>query len=314
MSIGPEQPAISLSIAAVERDTGLSKDTLRVWERRYGFPNPGRDIYGERTYSPLQLEKLRTLRRLIDLGHRPGKVVGLSIEQLHSLNGADPAVSRVQPANNNPIPNDLRYCYDCVVSHNVPELRDALSRAAQRLGLEEFVSQIVTPLGQMIGEAWARGELAVFEEHLFTEAMQGVLRNMIANTGQINVSPRILLATAPNEAHGLGILVAETYLTQEGCDCRSLGTQTPVTDIVRAALVQSVDIVALSFSACSSSSGVTEALLSIRRALPAGVEVWVGGSCSVLGRRLPKGVDVISSLGEIRPRLQVWRQTSSNGS
>ncbi|MGA0116507.1 MAG: MerR family transcriptional regulator, partial [Burkholderiales bacterium] len=31
------------NIAAVERDTGLSKDTLRVWERRYGFPAPVRD-------------------------------------------------------------------------------------------------------------------------------------------------------------------------------------------------------------------------------------------------------------------------------
>ena len=41
---------ITLSIAAVERDTGLSKDTLRVWERRYGFPQPGRDGFGERAY------------------------------------------------------------------------------------------------------------------------------------------------------------------------------------------------------------------------------------------------------------------------
>ena len=37
----PARP-ITLSIAAVERDTGLSKDTLRVWERRYGFPVPER--------------------------------------------------------------------------------------------------------------------------------------------------------------------------------------------------------------------------------------------------------------------------------
>ena len=38
------------NIAAVERDTGLSKDVLRVWERRYGFPVPGRDDHGERVY------------------------------------------------------------------------------------------------------------------------------------------------------------------------------------------------------------------------------------------------------------------------
>ncbi|HRI93726.1 MAG TPA: MerR family transcriptional regulator, partial [Accumulibacter sp.] len=32
-----------MNIGAVERDTGLGKDTLRVWERRYGFPQPTRD-------------------------------------------------------------------------------------------------------------------------------------------------------------------------------------------------------------------------------------------------------------------------------
>ena len=35
-----------LSISAVERDTGISKDTLRVWERRYRFPVPERDEHG----------------------------------------------------------------------------------------------------------------------------------------------------------------------------------------------------------------------------------------------------------------------------
>ena len=30
-------PALPLPIAAVERDTGLSKDTLRAWERRHGY-------------------------------------------------------------------------------------------------------------------------------------------------------------------------------------------------------------------------------------------------------------------------------------
>ena len=39
----------TFNIAAVERDTGLSKDVLRVWERRYGFPAPTRDDNGERS-------------------------------------------------------------------------------------------------------------------------------------------------------------------------------------------------------------------------------------------------------------------------
>ena len=65
------------TIADVERDTGLSKDTLRVWERRYGFPLPLRDAQGERRYDDDQLLRLRHIRRLLDAGHRPGRVVPL---------------------------------------------------------------------------------------------------------------------------------------------------------------------------------------------------------------------------------------------
>gem|GEM_PF-6561869 len=29
-----------ITIGVVERETGFSKDLLRTWERRYGFPTP----------------------------------------------------------------------------------------------------------------------------------------------------------------------------------------------------------------------------------------------------------------------------------
>ena len=34
---------ILFDIATVEREIGIGKDTLRVWEKRYGFPVPVRD-------------------------------------------------------------------------------------------------------------------------------------------------------------------------------------------------------------------------------------------------------------------------------
>ena len=58
----------SYNIAAVERDTGLSKDVLRMWERRYGFPVPERDANGERRYPAAQVERLRLIKRLMDQG------------------------------------------------------------------------------------------------------------------------------------------------------------------------------------------------------------------------------------------------------
>lgn len=39
-----------LPISVVERETGIPKDLLRMWERRYGFPEPARDAQGDRVY------------------------------------------------------------------------------------------------------------------------------------------------------------------------------------------------------------------------------------------------------------------------
>ena len=56
------------TISDIERDTGIAKDRLRVWERRYGFPEPQRDDTDERLYDDAQLFRLRLIKRLLDLG------------------------------------------------------------------------------------------------------------------------------------------------------------------------------------------------------------------------------------------------------
>src|SRR5207237_2849611 len=76
---------VVLNISAVERETGLSKDVLRMWERRYAFPKPIRDENGERQYSITEVGKLRAIKRLMDIGMRPGKIIALSQEELNSM-------------------------------------------------------------------------------------------------------------------------------------------------------------------------------------------------------------------------------------
>src|SRR6266571_6931510 len=76
---------VMLNISAVERETGLSKDVLRMWERRYGFPDPGRDGNAERQYPPYQIAKLRAIKRLMDTGMRPGKLMNRSLDELNVL-------------------------------------------------------------------------------------------------------------------------------------------------------------------------------------------------------------------------------------
>lgn len=312
MNDRPQPAQLSMSISAVERDTGLSKDTLRVWERRYGFPTPERDVFGERIYSMPQVEKLRVIRRLMDAGHRPGKIIGLPFDHLQALS-SETAESRARVhGDTGPAPcEDLDSFMRMIVEHEVAELRNALSQSSMRLGLERFVTEIAAPLNERVGDAWARGDFQIFEEHLYTESMQIVLRNAISNIPQTGQAPRVLLTTFPHEAHGLGLLMAEALMAMAGCRCVSLGVQTPILEIVRAALSQRVDVVALSFSPSGNPNHVLDGLAELRGQLPRAVQIWSGGRNPVLMRRPPRDVLVMPELADITTHLHRWRSEHS---
>ncbi len=303
---------ITLSIAAVERDTGLSKDTLRVWERRYGFPTPGRDAMDERAYTMDQVDKLRLIKRLLDAGHRPGRVVPLPYAELVLLSGvvrdADTAAATEQAG-----AGDLQAYIALIRQHDAPALRVALSRALSRSGVAGFIGQVVGPLTSLVGDAWLRGQMEVFEEHLYTEMVQVVLRQAIASLPEAapDSAPRVLLTTFPGEPHGLGLLMAEAMFSLEGCACMSLGVQTPLWDTVLAANAHRSDIVALSFTGCMNPNQVVDGLTELRQKLPEHVRIWAGGSAPVLFRRRVDGVEPLPHLGDLPGSVHQWRQASA---
>jgi len=295
------------TISDVERDTGVAKETLRVWERRYEFPQPQRDAFGERLYPFEQVQKLRLIKRLIDLGFRPGKVIGQSMQELHLL--AEQSTSNARPR----IPTgDLQPYVELCRSHQSDALRRKLSQSLMIMGLHNFVLDLMAPLTTMVGDAWACGEIAVYEEHLFTEVLQTVIRSAIFSMPQPDhggaaPQPRILLTTTPQEKHGLGLLMAEALMAAEGAHCLALGTQTPLPDIVEAAHRHRCDMVALSFSTTMNPRHVLDALTELRAHLPENIAIWAGGANPALRRRAPGYVTVLT-LRELAPALAAWRQ------
>lgn len=300
---GKTEPA--LSISAVERETGLTKDTLRIWERRYRFPEPLRDVNGERVYSHAQVGKLRVLKRLIDRGHRPSKIIGRSVDELLAL--TEPMTETAAET-----PLERAQILDLVRAHQIADLRQALTATLLRQGLATFLLETVGPLNRHIGEAWMRGQLEIFEEHLYTETLQRVLRNALGALPQRAAPPRVLLTTFPAELHALGLLMAEGMLALEGAACTSLGTQTPIRDIARAAAAQRADVVALSFSLAYPVNQAIEGLAELRAQLDPAMEIWAGGANPGLVRRGVEGVHAIPELAAVPAAVERWR--ASHGS
>jgi DNA-binding transcriptional MerR regulator len=168
-----------LSIAAVERDTGLPKDTLRVWERRYGFPVPLRNANDERVYPADQVEKLRLMRRLLDHGFRPGKIVQKSLQELTTL-AKELGRQRSHNGSDNQHSAEIVDLVDLLRNHQVDAMQRFMSDLLHKLGLEQFVLHVAAPTCTSVGDSWASGELRVFEEHLFSEQLALLLRNAIS--------------------------------------------------------------------------------------------------------------------------------------
>lgn len=307
-----------MSIAAVERDCGIPKDTLRIWERRYGFPAPLRDANDERLYPADQVARLRLLRRLIAAGHRPGKVVALPAHELLDLirglerpparrarAGADSAVIPAHAA-------DAAEVLGALAAHDAERLRSHLAGLLLREGLGGFAGRVGPGLTHAVGAAWARGELEIHQEHLFTDQFTGVLRNAIgavAATGGPQMQPRVLLTTLPGEPHGLGLLMAEAMFALEGCACVSLGVQTPVRDIALAARAHRADVLALSFSEAIGAGLARAGLADLRALAPAETEIWAGGACP--GLRDQPGVHRLRDLAGIAGDVARWRQSTA---
>ncbi|MGB5261470.1 MAG: MerR family transcriptional regulator [Gammaproteobacteria bacterium] len=69
-------------IGTVARLTGISPDTLRVWERRYGVVEPMRSAGGGREYAREDIERLQLIKQLVDSGDAIGSIAGLDTPAL----------------------------------------------------------------------------------------------------------------------------------------------------------------------------------------------------------------------------------------
>lgn len=304
-----QQASSGVTIARVEWQTGLSKDTLRVWERRYGFPAPARDARGERLYPSDQVEKLRIISRLLDRGLRPGRLVGLPLGQLaRHLEGERPGEERASEPASASLQGEMEEAIALLGRCDEAGLRTLFSRLLSQLGLQRFVIEFVANLNERIGDAWSSGRIVVAQEHLYSEQMQSVLRQGIGALYPAARGPWVLLTTLPAEQHQLGVLMAQACLAIEGARCVSLGAQTPAWDIAHVAEQHGFDVIGLSFSEAFKLNVAQGMLEDLRARVPPSIEIWAGGRVWKRARRPLPGVRLITELTQIPEALAAIRR------
>jgi len=141
------------SIRAVSQATGLSVETLRAWERRYGIVGPKRDLSGHRVYSACDVSRLRRLRETTDRGHPIGKIAHLSDEELGCLlsdRESDQAGSEAAQA-------FVARILAAVEEYGTQECDTAIAMAFALLPAEEVVRDVLSPVLRETANAGTAG-------------------------------------------------------------------------------------------------------------------------------------------------------------
>ena len=294
-------------IGVVERDTGIGRDTLCAWERRYGFPSPVRDAKGERSYPEDQLRRLQRTRRLLDRGMRPGKLLPLGEDALDKLEASLlPEVSE-QPD------KKVEAVLDAIRSADAGQVEVLLRRHYEKQGMRAFVLETVIPLLQAVGELWISGRLQIYQEHFLSQQLIRFLNTEIARMQKSTGKPLVLLATLPGEEHTLGLLMLAAMLSSSGVSIINLGGEVPMDQIGSAVKQFQADAVGITFSGAYPHQNIRPHLNELRELIADEVDIWTGGEGVRRLRKLPTGVTRFTSLEELPPSVEAQNVLPPHG-
>jgi DNA-binding transcriptional MerR regulator/methylmalonyl-CoA mutase cobalamin-binding subunit len=284
-----------VSIGGLAAATGISTDAIRVWERRYGRPEPIRLPSGHRRYTVEQVRWLRRVAEALAAGHKPARVVRASEVELDQLLGRRAEAPRAE---------DLAPYLKSLHAYREDRILDRLWLDWRRLGPDAFLAQVMGPLIRRVGDAWADGELDVRHEHFFTQIVEHFLSSARISVAERARGPAILLATLPGESHGLGLQMAALVCVRAGARPRILGVESPHEEIVRAAAEIPAEAVGISVSLSTGGVDTDRALARLREMLPVHVRLVVGGRGARGPRRGPRGIEYTKSLKEFAAWLR----------
>lgn len=216
-------------IGELSRRVGVSHDTLRAWERRYGLLQPERTAGGFRLYTPADELRISQMLELLKQGLAPAEAARQAVD---AVGTAMPA-----PTVGDPITalRDALEGFDQATAHAL------LDYLFAQYELDVLITHFLLPYLRDLGERWADGTVTVAQEHFATTVLRSRLLAS-ARDWDDGDGPRALLACPARELHDIPLICLGLALRSRGWRVTLLGSDTPLDTMVEASLALRPDV------------------------------------------------------------------------
>jgi MerR family transcriptional regulator, light-induced transcriptional regulator len=261
------------SIRVASRLTGIPADTLRMWERRYGFPNPKRRATGVRSYSHKDVERLLLISRALRSGFRPGEVVSKSPADLEQLLASASTGARTNLPLQSP---NVQGPLEALQRFDASGLSAELRRSLAILGAKRFLLEVCDPLERRVRDLWAEGKMGLRHERLLASTLSSQIRLLLSTYEGSARAPTFVVTTLSGDRGELGPELTALYLAVHSALPRLL-CEMPPDQIVESGRDLSADVVLVWMSEDSDVGAAVSQLRWMMNALPSTIELWGNG-------------------------------------
>ncbi len=233
------------NIGSVARMTDIPAATLRIWERRYNFPETERTEGKHRLYSAKEIQRLRWVKAHLDEGMQ----VRQAIRALRAAEAGEGLVA-ARPAALSPVERSVdvsegdqivnvhidalrKNLLDALLSHETGKADQVFNEAFALHMPENLIVDLIGPTLRDIGVGWEKGEIDIATEHLATNYLrQHLLAWMRSGPPPYAVAP-IVLACAPDEWHEGSLLMFGALMRRRRWPIAYLGQSIPLAELAK---------------------------------------------------------------------------------
>lgn len=243
--------------------TGIPRNTLVAWERRYNLFSVRRTENGYRLYSQEDVDLLRRLRGLVD--------EGLTISEAVRLAGHEGALGDTPRRT---LWEDL---LDPLLRYDRAGAEPFLRRV-ELLPWERAIEDVYRPLLRELGCRWADGSVSIAQEHYASSYIREALLTAfrVLDAGPVG-GPAVACASMPGEVHDIGLLMVAIRLALRGWRVTWLGADVPIDDLCTFVEHNPPRLLCLSALRTEGQDRLLENTLRVRAAAPDQTLVVVGG-------------------------------------